>query len=747
MFDLLPENFQSVQAVKQLEKEFGGIGFLVVTVQSNEEASFEKLRPFVDVLALRIGALPEVRYVDVRKPSGFFYERRFLYVPLEELKKVEQYVNKAVSLYEDGKEVKEPLEKIQALREKYKFSPPVPEELYHYNKEEEMFVLLVKPFFRASEISKARGLLEKIDEIVSGLNTKQKLTVGYTGRYAKRVEMDRFLQKEIGRVSVVAYFTVFILFVIFRRPIALAAVALSIIVSVIWMFGAARLSIGSINMITGFGTAILIGMGMDYAIYLMNGYQRLRAEGMEHVHAFIKIFTGTSRAIFSGCLTSILAFLTLLPSQFKGFSEFGIVGALGLILNFIAIHTALPSLICLWESKIVFREKLPFRLLERLRFSRARRAFDWVLRQNPSLLLAVVGLCAISGLMISFPLSFEYNFQKLEGSSLPSYQLEKKVERIFGQSLTPAIVLTSKPSEEAAWMNAVEKRKSEGKTFFKNVQTLSSFVPQDQGEKKILLRRILDQLELLPLEGFPDFISEVAGVITSIVPGDIEWEDLPEEVQQKFSVSENSKLRAIHIFSKVNEDDIREAKTFVSELEQLEKREKISPAASDIMILADIAKALERDLPRVVAGLFLILLVIFWIETKSIFGSFLLMSPLLFGSFLLFGFMWVFGISFNIINILILPILLGLGMDNVIHLFHTWKEDPHALLADGIWHIFPSLSMGALTAAVGFGSLAVARHPGIASFGILAVIGVITMYLTAWLMTPALIRLYGSKLR
>ena len=156
---------------------------------------------------------------------------------------------------------------------------------------------------------------------------------------------------------------------------------------------------------------------------------------------------------------------------------------------------------------------------------------------------------------------------------------------------------------------------------------------------------------------------------------------------------------------------------------------------------------MERDLPRVIVGLLLILFVILWVETKSIVGGLLLMTPLLFGGFLLLGFMRIFGISFNMINVIVLPILLGLGIDNVVHLFHAWKEDPTTPLAEGIWHVFPSLSLGALTAAVGFGSLAVARHPGIASFGALAVIGVVTMYLTAWLMTPALIRLYGFKLR
>ena len=95
------------------------------------------------------------------------------------------------------------------------------------------------------------------------------------------------------------------------------------------------------------------------------------------------------------------------------------------------------------------------------------------------------------------------------------------------------------------------------------------------------------------------------------------------------------------------------------------------------------------------------------------------------------------GLSFNFANIIVLPLLMGIGVDSAIHLAHRHRHGPdRPLLATSTAR---GVLFSALTTVAGFGGLAISPHLGTASMGLLLMIGVGFTLLCTLLLLPALL--------
>jgi len=106
---------------------------------------------------------------------------------------------------------------------------------------------------------------------------------------------------------------------------------------------------------------------------------------------------------------------------------------------------------------------------------------------------------------------------------------------------------------------------------------------------------------------------------------------------------------------------------------------------------------------------------------------------------LTFGAMVALGLDFNLANLIILPLMIGIGIDIGIHCVHRFRDDGSAGSALVGGSTGRAVILSGLTTAIGFGSLAIARHRGIHSLGLLLAIGVLANVVAATLvLAPAL---------
>jgi predicted RND superfamily exporter protein len=159
------------------------------------------------------------------------------------------------------------------------------------------------------------------------------LQILVTGRSAYVAEISLSMRHDIvitllgsiGLVSAVFYAG-------FRRWLPLLGMGMLLLLCCVISLAAGLLIFGELNLVTVGFCAILIGLGVDFAILVFGRYQQARDDGEDHAGAVSDAVKGLSQAVFFGALTTAVGFLALILAGSRGFTQLGVLIALGIVL-------------------------------------------------------------------------------------------------------------------------------------------------------------------------------------------------------------------------------------------------------------------------------------------------------------------------------------------------------------------------------------------------------------------------------
>jgi uncharacterized membrane protein YdfJ with MMPL/SSD domain len=124
-------------------------------------------------------------------------------------------------------------------------------------------------------------------------------------------------------------------------------------------------------------------------------------------------------------------------------------------------------------------------------------------------------------------------------------------------------------------------------------------------------------------------------------------------------------------------------------------------------------------------------------------------SPLILGYIWMLGGMRLLAIDFNFLSITISPLLIGIGVDNGIHILHRTIEERRALndgaIERGASSTAVAVIVTSLTTMLVFGSLLIARTPGLRLLGVSALLGIGFSLVFSLLFLPAALRVEGGR--
>lgn len=173
------------------------------------------------------------------------------------------------------------------------------------------------------------------------------------------------------------------------------------------------------------------------------------------------------------------------------------------------------------------------------------------------------------------------------------------------------------------------------------------------------------------------------------------------------------------------------------------------PPAIVIAVLWGLGRGMQLDLSWTLLGvLYLAMTVtITWlIDSATVGHSLLALLPSLGGAAIMFGLMRLMHVDLNPANLIVLPLLLGLGMDGGVHMVHDFR-----LQTKRRYRISPSiinsLVLTSTTTMVGFGSMLLAAHRGLYTFGLVVTLGVASSVFIALVPLPAILTLLDRRRR
>src|SRR5215831_7154896 len=178
-------------------------------------------------------------------------------------------------------------------------------------------------------------LMRRVNEFrkaaVEGWDGSRPLQILVTGRSAFVSEISLSMRYDVVATllgSVLFVSTIF--FAGFRRWLPLAGMAFCLLLSCLVALTAGQLLFGRLSMISVGFCAILVGLGVDFAILTIGRYYQARADGEPHQQAIATSVAKLGRAVFFGALTTAVGFLALVLSGAISFSELGVLIAIGI---------------------------------------------------------------------------------------------------------------------------------------------------------------------------------------------------------------------------------------------------------------------------------------------------------------------------------------------------------------------------------------------------------------------------------
>ena len=732
---LLPQSAPSVESLERLEKNYAGpIGRLTILFEGQD---LEAMKEAADALAPKLRQLEDVERIEYLRPVAYFREYRFLYADYPDLQEVERRFHRRVlwekkranPFFVDVSGEPPPDIDVSDIVEKYDDSEGSD---YYVGDEGTRLALFVFPAFPAEDLARAKSLTRSVRRTVE---THLRVNggdfdYGLTGRYKKRVDLQSLLTSDLATATLLAagILSVFLILIL-RGVTGVAFVLVPLITGTIWTFAWAEIAFDSLNLLTGFLGAILLGLGVDYGLHLHFRYYENRRDHSSG-EALARTLRSAGRANLFAGVTTMVPLATLLISDFQAFYEFGVISIGGLVFVLLSYAVMFPCLVFLFEgwefsprepaSSVAVRRAAP-RLLAA---EKRRPNLPW----GASIAALALFVCVAVPAVVGLPsLEFNRDFYVLQSTQARSWLLDEKVNELLGQSQTPAVVLTDSRTHSRRVVSELRRRKENAPGGYTIDQAVSiqSAIPRRQADKLEVLRELQDDLDDLPRrakkeEEFAGYIDELDRVLAEAPIG---VDELPASLRDPFERAPDSPGSVVLVFPAVDLTDMDHVEDFVGVLRRLPGvyYEKGYDAISESLLLYDIIRYVERDSTRQLALTLMGLLLISLLAFRRLRETAIQFAVLLTSIGVALGWIGLMGVDFNFLNVVILPIWLGLGVDATFHMLFDLREHPQDLSTNMTTTL--AISAAFLTTMLGFGATLVAHHEGLYSLGEIAVWG------------------------
>ncbi len=163
-------------------------------------------------------------------------------------------------------------------------------------------------------------------------------------------------------------------------------------------------------------------------------------------------------------------------------------------------------------------------------------------------------------------------------------------------------------------------------------------------------------------------------------------------------------------------------------------------------IMLEMVEMFKEEGSNAVLLALLVIVLLVLIYTRSIKYTILTVIPLVFGAAWMTGLMYLFGIKFDYFNVMALPIILGIGVDDGIHLIHRFQIEGDDNADVVLKYTGRGILLTSLTNVFSFGTIAVlGAYKGLAGFGAVLSFGVIGCFLVSIFLLSSLVYAFRKK--
>ena len=733
---LLPPDTESVRHLRALEGRTRVLADYMIGVESDDPAQRSGAAA---MLRTRLDALDHDLVAgitsDEQAARKFGWNNRFLFASLDDLEHARDAMHKKmadanplfVSLDDDGADgsTGPSTDQLSDRLDRAKAEADDPGAFVSKDKRLQLFI--VRTTFSSDDSERGPKLTVLLQNALRDTQVQfANVQLGMAGDVINTTaEHHSLIKGVVTSTGITVALVIGALLLYYRSLLGVGALSWSLTVGVLATFAFTSLTIGSLNLASAFLSSIVIGNGINFGLVLLARYMEEQRRLTDPKLALDAAVRGAAPGTLAAALTASVAYLSLAVTPFRGFRDFGIIGAAGMALCWLSAFTVLPAALTVARAHVKGADPSRFGV--------------WMARIVPERprVIAVLGLTLLaitSAATLRYlthePLEDNLNNLRSENHDLDNESAwMNKFDKAFGNGISGGFVIGVEDGREAPIvvekLHKVDEGKPDLQHMFSRISTLEDLLPKDQPQKLEILADIREMLDGGFLRHIPQ---EEQSRYTKLRPPDglraLTDEDVPSEMAWPYTERDGTRGRLVLANTGLGVDTwrIHALENFARVVRGL----KLGPdvvVGGSAFVFSDMLAAMERDGPRATAAAMIgSALVVLLVLGAGRHGRITLACAGL-GVMGMLTVAWLMGIKVNFLDFVALPITIGIGVDYGVNIVARARQsrDSHA----GRLALMTTGSVVALcsyTTCVGYASLLFSQNRGIHTFGLSAMI-------------------------
>ncbi len=544
---------------------------------------------------------------------------------------------------------------------------------------------------------------------ITGMTALQEAVRTMTLQY-----MALILPIAVGLISAIVFF--------FQRSVrAIIIVLLPLAYALILTFGFLGVVLPEMTILSIAVVALLIGLGVDYSIHILNRFseERMLGDKIEIVDRTLRM---TGKAVLLSTVTTLIGFGSLMVSSMPPITYFGFSCAVGIVFCFITAILMVPCLAIILK-------------FERKGEQGTLKAAGRAVTQNKYRVIFVAAFISILSLVVLPTIETDVNYYDMIPEGMQEFEVLEEYAASFGGGTNYNLILVETNAQGLTYpetIDAIYELQEEIKTTGASVNSIITTVKE---VNDVLTRNVIIER-----------LGEIADA------SDIVFDMVAENGLVDDQYSKTVLMVTLPVgLSTIKITEIIEQINGISENTSIPHGGRIYPITGTDAINADLNQILTEEQTRsMIVSLLLVLAALILIFGSSKWGI-LTMIPVAFVLAWEPSFLMSLNIELSVVTISIASIMIGIGIDYSIHVSQRIREemDEGKTKREAIEEAIDKTGMSLIEAALTtvFGTLSIIFVPisAIQEFAILILVMVLASLVASVFLSPVFISLGWVK--